>query len=355
VSTVTNTSAQASTVDEQAADMAPPRSLGAVRGLRLARLRDLALVPPIIALLIYGYTLKPELFLTKDYLVDTVLKYQTELALVVLAEALVLIVGKFDLSLESVIGIAPAVAVFLVVGDTSMLGAPWPTWTVLPTTLVFGALIGAFNGLLIVRFRLSAFIVTLAMLIALRGLQLAIVGGATISNLATRIPIIDDLGRLRILTIPVSIWIVVLCFAVGILVLGYTRMGRALYAVGGNPAAARAAGIRVEWVIWFTLIVAGMLAAFAGLMLSSRLGSVAAAQGSGMIFTVFAAAVIGGISLDGGKGSLFGALTGVVLLGLIQNVLTLAQVKADQIQAVNGLVILVALVLARLTTGKAQD
>ncbi|MCO1594458.1 ABC transporter permease [Micromonospora sp. RHAY321] len=334
----------------------PPRPTGRPSNrLRLARLRDLALVPPIIALLIYGYTLKPDVFLTKSYLVDTVLKYQTELALVVLAEALVLIVGKFDLSLESVVGIAPAVAVFLVVGQTSMLGAPWPTWTVLPVALAFGALIGVFNGLLVVRFKLSAFIVTLAMLIALRGLQLAIVGGATISNLANRIPTIDNLGSLRILTIPLSIWIVVLAFAVGVVVLGYTRFGRSIYAVGGNPDAARAAGIRVERVIWVTFIVAGALAALAGLMLSARLGSVAANQGNGMIFTVFAAAVIGGISLDGGKGSLVGALTGVVLLGLIQNVLTLAQVKPDQIQAVNGLVILVALVLARLTSGKAQD
>jgi len=323
--------------------------------LKLGRLRDLALIPPIIALLVIGYLIKPDVFLSQSYLVDTVLKYQSELALVVLAEALVLIVGKFDLSLESVVGIAPAVAIFLAVGDTSVLGAPWPAWTTLPVAIVFGALIGAFNGLLIVRFKLSAFIVTLAMLIALRGLQLAIVGGATISDLANRIPVMDDLGSLRFATIPVSIWIVVLAFAVGMVVLGYTRVGRSLYAVGGNPDAARAAGIRVERTIWLTLVVAGALAALAGVMLSARLGSVAAAQGNGMIFTVFAAAVIGGISLDGGKGSLFGALSGVVLLGLIQNVLTLAQVKADQIQAVNGIVILVALLLARLTSGKAQD
>ena len=336
-------------------DPAPRPDRRSSRRLRLARLRDLALIPPIIALLAYGYTLKPELFLTHTYLVDTVLKYQTELALVVLAEALVLIVGKFDLSLESTVGIAPAVAVFLVVGNTSVLGAPWPAWTVLPVCLLVGVSVGLLNGLLIVRFKLSAFIVTLAMLIALRGLQLAVVGGATISNLATRIPVVDDLGRLRIAGVPVSICIVVVCYAVAIVVLGYTRVGRSLYAVGGNAAAARAAGIKVERVIWTTLAVAGLLAAFAGLMLSSRLGSVAASQGNGLIFTVFAAAVIGGISLDGGKGSLFGALTGVVLLGLIQNVLTLAQVKADQIQAVNGLVILVALILARLTSGKAQD
>ncbi|HEV2784540.1 MAG TPA: ABC transporter permease [Actinophytocola sp.] len=325
------------------------------RRLRLARLRDLALIPPIIALVIYGYVTNPDVFLTKSYFVDSVLKNLAPLALVVLAEALVLIVGKFDLSLESIVGIAPAIAVFLVIGKTTALGAPWPTWTVLPVALVFGALAGIFNGLLIVRFKLSAFIVTLAMLITLRGLQLTIVGGATMSNLAKQVPLLDHLGSQRFLTLPIAIWIVAAAFAVGIGVLGYTRVGRSLYAVGGNPAAARAAGIRVDRVIWLTFVVAGVLAAIAGLMLSAQLGSVSASQGQNMIFQVFAAAVIGGISLDGGKGSLFGALSGVLLLRLIEAVLVLAQVPAEQIQMVYGLVILVALVLARLTTGKAQD
>jgi ribose/xylose/arabinose/galactoside ABC-type transport system permease subunit len=337
------------------APVLPEATAGSARRLKLAQLRDLALIPPIVALLIYGYVTKPDVFLTKSYFVDSVLKNLAPLALVVLAEALVLIVGKFDLSLESIVGIAPAVAVFLVIGKTSALGAPWPTWTVLPAVLVFGALAGVFNGLLIVRFKLSAFIVTLAMLITLRGLQLTIVGGATMSNLARQIPVLDYLGSVRFLTLPLAIWIVAVAFAVGILVLGYTRVGRSLYAVGGNPAAARAAGIRVERVIWLTFVVAGVLAALAGLMLSAQLGSVAASQGEGMIFQVFAAAVIGGISLDGGKGSLFGALTGVLLLALIQAVLVLAQVPAEQIQMVYGLVILVALILARLTSGKAQD
>jgi ribose/xylose/arabinose/galactoside ABC-type transport system permease subunit len=327
----------------------------AARRLKLARLRDLALIPPIVALLIYGYATHPDVFFTKSYFVDSILRNMAPLALLVLAEALVLIVGKFDLSLESVVGIAPAVAAFLVLGKTSALGAPWPAWTVLPVALVFGGSVGVFNGLLIVRFKLSAFIVTLAMLITLRGLQLTIVGGATQSNLAKQIPLFDDLANVRILSLPLAIWIFVVAFAAGILVLGYTRIGRSLYAVGGNPAAARAAGIRVERVIWVTFIIAGILAALAGLMLSAQLGSVAANQGDRLIFQVFAAAVIGGISLDGGKGSLFGAFSGVFLLSLIQAVLTLAQVPSEKIQMVYGLVILAALILARLTTGKAQD
>jgi simple sugar transport system permease protein len=345
---MTDTQTEAPALPDDAPATVPHR-------LKLARLRDLALIPPIVALLIYGYATNPDVFLTKSYFVDSVLKNMAPLALLVLAEAMVLIVGKFDLSLESIVGIAPATAVFLVLGKTSALGAPWPTWTVLPVALAFGALVGVFNGLLIVRFKLSAFIVTLAMLITLRGLQLTIVGGATQSNLNRQIATLDNLASQRILGLPVAIWIIVVAFVIGILVLGYTRVGRSLYAVGGNPAAARAAGIRVERVIWLTFIVAGVLAALAGLVMSAQLGSVAANQGNGVIFEVFAAAVIGGISLDGGKGSLFGALTGVLLLTLIKAVLVLAHVPAEQIQMVYGLVILVALVLARLTTGKAQD
>jgi simple sugar transport system permease protein len=138
-------------------------------------------------------------------------------------------------------------------------------------------------------------------------------------------------------------------------VTGYTRFGRSLYAIGGNADAARAAGIRVDRVLWITLIVAGLLAALGGLLLTGRLASVAAAQGNGAIFTVFAAAVIGGVSLNGGRGTIFGAFTGILLLYLIQNVLTLAGIPAQWIGALNGAIILVALMLARITSGQAQE
>jgi len=163
------------------------------------------------------------------------------------------------------------------------------------------------------------------------------------------------LGTAVWLGLPVSVWLCLLLFAAGIVVLGYTRFGRALYAIGGNADAARAAGIRVERVLSIALIVASMLAALGGLLLSGRLASVAAAQGNGYIFTVFAAAVIGGVSLNGGKGTMFGAFTGILLLYLIQNVLTLASVPAQWIGALNGAIILIALVLSRITSGKAQD
>jgi simple sugar transport system permease protein len=137
--------------------------------------------------------------------------------------------------------------------------------------------------------------------------------------------------------------------------LGYFRHGRSIYAIGGNAEAARAAGIRTDRVVWLVLIAGNMLAATAGLLMIGRLGSVAAAQGQGYIFQVFAAAVIGGVSLGGGKGALFGALSGVIVLGLTINTLTLAGVSAQWIQTIYGAIILLALVVSRVTTGRAQD
>ena len=133
----------------------------------------------------------------------------------------------------------------------------------------------------------------------------------------------------------------------------YHRYGRAIYAIGGNVHAARAAGIRVERVSWAVFVIASLLAALAGLLLSGRLGAVTAQQGSNLIFTTFAASVIGGISLNGGKGSLAGALAGVLLLGIVTNILTLSQIASFWIDATFGAIILIAQSLTRLTGGEA--
>ena len=148
---------------------------------------------------------------------------------------------------------------------------------------------------------------------------------------------------------PASIWIAGVLYLLFGLFLRYHRIGRAVYAIGGNPEAARVAGIRVERITWGVFIIGGLLAALAGLMLTGRIASVVSSQGQNMIFYVFAAAVIGGISLNGGRGRMIGALTGVLLLGILQNVLTLSQVPAFWIDAVYGAIILLALVITRLS------
>lgn len=313
----------------------------------VAKLRDLTLVPVILLLLVIGALVDP-VFLTAGNLIN-ILQQQTELSLVVLALAVILIAGKFDLSLESTVGLAPALAVTLTVGG---VGPGLPPILVVPLALLIGAAIGALNALLILRFRLSAFIVTLGMLIVLRGLQIGITGGKSLFALPDTI---TGLGSAVWLGLPASIWVCIVAYTVGALVLGYFRQGRAVYAIGGNVDAARAAGIRTDRAVAIVLVIGSCLAALAGILLAGRLGSIAAAQGQGLIFTVFAAAVIGGISLEGGKGTLFGALSGVLVLGLIQNILTLAGVSGEWFGAIYGGIILAALMLARVTAGRAQD
>jgi len=321
------------------------------RSLAIARLRDLALIPAIIAIAIVGQIVNP-VFLHPDNVLN-VLQTMSEIAILVLAETLVLIAGKMDLSLESTFGLAPGIAAWLTVqpGVTHGLGVLPGGWAI-PVTLLVGALVGALNGLLIVRFKLNGFIVTLGMLIVIRGLLTGISGGQTFFGLPDSMMYLSNTNWLGL---PASIWVCFLAFAVAIVVLGFTRTGRALYAIGGNVDAARAAGIRTDRVLWSALITASTLAALGGLLLSGRLASVAAAQGNGDIFKVFAAAVIGGISLNGGKGSMFGAFTGVLLLFMIENVLTLAGVPAQWISAFNGAIILIPLMISRITSGKAQD
>ncbi|GAB3893159.1 ABC transporter permease [Microbispora bryophytorum] len=317
----------------------------------LARLRDFALVPAIIVIAIVGQIVNP-IFLQSDNLIN-ILQTMSEISLLVLAQTLVLIAGRMDLSLESTFGLAPGVAAWLTVaaGTGPGLGLLPGAWGI-PITLAVGVLIGAVNALFIVRFGLNGFIVTLGMLIVLRGLLTGISGGQTFFNLPESM---TYFGSAMWLGVPASIWICLLLFAVGIVIMGFTRFGRALYAIGGNVDAAKAAGIRTDRVLWIVLISASLLAAIGGLLLTGRLASVAAAQGDGAIFTVFAAAVIGGVSLNGGKGTVFGAFTGILLLYMIQNVLTLAGVPAQWIQALNGGIILTALAISRLTGGKSQD
>ncbi|MFB9906099.1 ABC transporter permease [Allokutzneria oryzae] len=319
--------------------------------LRFARFRDLALLPAIVVLMIVGALVDP-VFLSADNLTN-VLQQRTELSLLVLGQALVLISGKIDLSLESTIGLAPALALGLIIPASAHgLGVELPEWTAIPLCLLIGVLIGAFNGFLILKLQLSAFIVTLGMLTVLRGLQIGFTEGQNLFEVPLSF---TYLGSARWFGLPASVLICLVAFVLGIVALAYFRQGRSIYAIGGNVEAARAAGIRTERVLWTVLVIASLLAALAGLLMTGRLGSVGPAQGQGMIFTVFAAAVIGGVSLDGGKGTLFGALTGVLALGLIENILTLGGVSPHWIQAIYGAIILIALMLARLTSGKAQD
>jgi len=319
--------------------------------IAIARLRDLALLPALVVLIIVGTVVTP-VFMSQAN-ITTILTSSAALALVVLAESLIIITGKFDLSLESTVGFAPAIGAMVVLPAADFgFGLEFPTALGILIVLAVGAAIGFVNGFMVVGLRLNAFIVTLAMLIILRGMLVGATSGRTLFDLP------DAFYALMIVTVlglPLAVWMAAVAFIIAGIVLRYHRLGRALYAIGGNPEAARAAGIRVERITWGVYVIAGILASLGGLVITGYVGAISANQGNGMIFTVFAAAVIGGISLDGGRGTMFGALTGVLLLGVVSNLLTLAQVPSFWIQAIYGAIILGSLMVARFASGQSQE
>lgn len=310
------------------------------------KLRELVLVPVIAVVMVIGSFVSSSFLMPENLL--NILQQSSELSILVIAQSLILICGKFDLSLESTVGIAPMFAAWLMISDVSLggSGVGISGYAGIAVVLATGLLIGLINGLLVVKLRLNAFITTLAMLILLRGVTLGITNGQTLFDLPE--PFLY-LGNAKWAGIPASIWIAGLLFLFFGLMMRYHRIGRAIYAIGGNPEAARVAGIPVERITLGVFVVGSLLAALAGLLLTGRIASVVSSQGQNMIFYVFAASVIGGISLNGGQGRLIGALTGVLLLGLLQNVLTLSQVAAFWIDACYGAIILLALIITRLS------
>jgi len=306
--------------------------------------RELTLVPVIVVLLIAGAVVNP-VFFTPSNLIN-VAEGGAALGMVVVAESLILLTGKFDISLQGTFGLAALLGAWLIAPKASEgLGTELNPWIGLVIVLLVGLAVGTFNGFLVIKANFNAFIFTLAMSILLTGLQLGWLGGQTVYNLPEAYIYI---GAESWFGVPVSVWITVATFVVAALFLRYHRAGRAMYAIGGNLEAARAAGIQVDRIRIGVFMVASILAAVGGLMQAGRVTAVTAGQGSNLIFGVFAAAVIGGISLDGGRGRMVGALTGVILLSLVTNILTLFNISSTWIDAVDGAIILIALGLAKL-------
>jgi simple sugar transport system permease protein len=322
-----------------------PFSRRPARRIFTSSLRELALLPAIVAMMIAG-TLVNSAFLTTGNLLN-VAQFSAALGAVVVAESLILLTGAFDLSLQSTYGLAPMIGAWLVVPAANVgLGTNIPPILGVLVVVVVGFSVGLFNGLMIVKGGFNPFIFTLAMLILLAGVQNGVVSGNTIYSMPATF---TYLGSVYWFGAPFSAMVSCALFLGAGLFLRYHRTGRAIYAIGGNIEAARAAGVKVDRIRIGVFATAGTFAALAGLMTAGQVNAVTANQGNNLIFTVFAAAVIGGISLDGGRGRMIGAFTGVVLLGLVQNVLVLGQVNTFWIDAADGGIILTALLLARLT------
>lgn len=247
----------------------------------------------------------------------------------------VIITAGIDLSVGSAVALAGMLAAI-----SMQSGAPGVVGILV--ALGAGALIGTFNGFSVTFFGITPFIVTLAVLSMARGLTLAVSNGETVFGFPRSFTFI---GQGDLFGISLLVWLTLAVFAIGYFVLSRTVFGHQVYAIGGNREAARLAGIPVRRVSLLVYVIAGLCAGLSAVVLTSRLNSALPSAATGLELQVIAAVVIGGTSLFGGQGSMSGTLVGVLLIGTLNNGLTLLNVPPFWVQFVQGAVIFLAVLI----------
>ena len=318
---------------------APARSRSRLSAVLHAR--EFPVTIALVALVGLTYAANP-LFLsaqgTKDLLLNA-----TIMIILAAGQTLVIITRNIDLSVGSILG--------LVAFGTGTLFAQVegiPIWAVFIIGVLFGALLGAFNGLLTTVAGVPALVVTLGTLYVFRGINNWWAGGT--QYFADDRP--EAFGSLAVDTfigIPIITIIAIVVVAVIAVVLAGTRSGRDLYAIGSDPDAAKLFGIKIGRRVFMAFLVNGGLAGLAGVLYAARFNSVGATTGTGMELNVVAAAVVGGVAIFGGSGSVIGAGIGALLLTTITGALTALRVDKFWQQAIVGVLILVAILIDRLT------
>ncbi|WP_427134104.1 ABC transporter permease [Pseudarthrobacter sp. S9] len=306
------------------------------------RLRELPVLIALALLVLVTYVINP-LFLTAQGVKDLLLN-ATIIMILAAGQTLLIITRNIDLSVGSMLGL-------VAFGTGSIFSAMpgLPIIAVFAIGMAFGALLGTFNGILVTVAKVPALVITLGTLYVFRGLNNAWAGGKQF--FAGDRP--DAFGALSVNTVLgfpiITLLAVVVVIAVAVYMSG-TRPGRDLYAIGSDPDAATAFGIKVSKRVFLAFLANGALAGLAGVLYASRFNSVGATTGTGMELTVVAAAVVGGVAIFGGSGSVAGAALGAVLLTTITSSLTALRVDKFWQQAIVGVLILTAIIIDRVAS-----
>jgi ribose transport system permease protein len=285
------------------------------------------------ALLIY-LSFATSKFLTPSNVIN-VLRQVSYQGIIAVGMTMILILGQIDLSVGALVAFAAVVNALLLKS-----GVPIPASIII--TLAVTSLWGLLNGYVTARFRLHAFLVTMASMTLIRGVTYTLTGGYPIGGLPKAFFVFGD-GQIGFLPLPVVYMLVI--FAVGAFVLSSTPFGRSIYAIGGNEDAARLSGISVMRVKVGVFVVCAFVSAISGVVLSSRLMAGSPEIGIGWELDVIAAVVIGGTNLFGGEGKLGGTFLGVLFIGVLTNGMILLDVTPYMQLVVRGLVILSAVIL----------
>lgn len=302
----------------------------------LARFREVG-ITLFIVILVAAVTLRNPAFLTADNFQDILLNISI-LAIVALGQTLVIITHGIDLSVSSVIGLVAMMVAFVVKQNPQMS-------VVLAVVLgmALGAVLGSFNGLIITYGKVPPIIATLGTLSIYRGLVFYYSQGTWINSF--ELPeTFKKLSKGTPLGLPNMVIIAIVVAVVVYYFLNYSRTGREIYAVGSNPEAAQFAGIRKDRIVFLVYLLSGLLAGLAAVLWASRFESAQTNTALGFELQTVAASVVGGVSISGGVGTVPGVLLGALLLGIIQNALTIVGISPFWQLAAQGLLILLAVV-----------
>ncbi len=294
------------------------------------------LLATFVALLVLGGILIPGQFFTVVNLLS-IGEGITLIGLTALAAAIVLIMGGLDVSIGSLVGFCSAAAgVAMLRVDLALAG--------IAAAVVIGLAGGFFNGFLITKGKLEPIIVTLATFSAYRGLALLTTGDGYAVNI--RNDAFNAIGEANILGIPLTILILVAAIVIFIVLLGYTPVGRNIYAIGGNPVAARLAGVNLDRYKLFVYTLAGLMAAIAAILLSARTKSGQPISGSeGLELQAITAAILGGVSTRGGRGTVVGVILGVLIIGTLNNAMILLSIPTFYQRVARGLLLIIAVLI----------
>ncbi len=313
--------------------LAAPAPTGADRRERLvAFVQARIAVAVLVAALVVASLAFPD-FLRLGNLQDVAVA-ASFLGIVAVGQTFVIIMGGFDLAVGSVVGLGTVLAAYAM---------PYGTLAAFALPILMGAAVGLVDGLLIARARMAPFIVTLAALLAVKAAAVLLAGESLViadPGLFSLVPNGTVLGVGNL------IWILLALTVIGAVVLSTTPFGTAVFAIGGNEEAARMLGVRVERVKVAAYVLSGALAGLSGALLAGHLDSGLSSAGTGYELQSIAACVIGGVLLTGGVGTMLGTLSGVLLLGVIENVINqIGTLSASYQDLASGLFLLAAVIL----------
>jgi rhamnose transport system permease protein len=333
------------TIATQASAPASSRTLTRMVA-RVGQVRELGLLVVLLIVVAFVGVQQPRFLALGN--IEQILQSIAIIAIVAVGEALVILTRNVDLSVGSVVGLSAFACADLLKTHHDL-----NLWLVFAFGCALGAALGALNGVLVSYAGIPAIVVTLGTLNIYRGIDFAIAQGKQVN--AYDVP--DSflgIAAGHVLGVPLLILAAAVIAVVAAYLLRFSRQGRQIYAIGSNPDAAQIVGIRKARIVFTAFLLSGLLSGFAGVLWASRFALVDSRAASGLELLVIAAVVVGGVNINGGSGSIVGAMLGAIILGTIQSGLEILRFSPFWLQAIYGAAILVGVTVDALITRRVQ-